>query len=261
MNLIRSVSLLAALCFAQAAQAEFGLNSPATACVPDQATIRNNRMLVDNASVRHAAGNVEPIALTCPVVPFTPSPTEWALRMTYRDSTGTAAGAIVRARLYRMAQGGNTPALLATVHSNLSADTGLNFLESPFSTHNFNFNLNTYWVRVDLDRAAASQTVIFYSIVVGIPLSSDIRLKHNIALLGHLDNGLGFYRFSYNGSEKAYVGVMAQEVEAIKPDAVVRDSDGYLRVFYDRLGLRMQAFEEWVAAGEKIPMVAPLVRQ
>src|SRR5215467_12171628 len=31
---------------------------------------------------------------------------------------------------------------------------------------------------------------------------SDVLLKHDIALLGRLDNGLGFYRFSYNGSEK-----------------------------------------------------------
>jgi hypothetical protein len=38
---------------------------------------------------------------------------------------------------------------------------------------------------------------------------SDIALKHDIVLLGHLDNGLGFYRFSYNGSHKAYVGVIA----------------------------------------------------
>ena len=38
-------------------------------------------------------------------------------------------------------------------------------------------------------------------------------LKHDITLLGQLDNGLGFYRFSYNGSDKAYVGVMAQEVQ------------------------------------------------
>ena len=42
---------------------------------------------------------------------------------------------------------------------------------------------------------------------------SDIALKHDIILLGRLDNGLGFYRFSYNGSEQAYVGVMAQEVQ------------------------------------------------
>ena len=82
---------------------------------------------------------------------------------------------------------------------------------------------------------------------------SDIRVKHGIALLGHLENGLGFYRFSYNGSDQAYVGVMAQEVEAVMPDAVVRGSDGYLRVNYDKLGLRMQTFEEWTASGARIP--------
>ena len=80
---------------------------------------------------------------------------------------------------------------------------------------------------------------------------SDIRLKHDIVMLGRLDNGLGFYRFSYNGSDKAYVGVMAQEVQAVMPEAVVRGSDGYLRVYYERLGLRMQTWNEWVAAGRK----------
>jgi Chaperone of endosialidase len=82
---------------------------------------------------------------------------------------------------------------------------------------------------------------------------SDIRLKHDIVMLGRLDNGIGFYRFSYNGSVKAYVGVMAQEVQAVMPEAVVRGGDGYLRVYYERLGLRMQSFDQWVAAGQKIP--------
>ena len=52
---------------------------------------------------------------------------------------------------------------------------------------------------------------------------SDIRLKHDITLLGRLDNGLGFYSFAYNGEEKRYVGVMAQEVRMVKPEAIVRD--------------------------------------
>jgi hypothetical protein len=72
-------------------------------------------------------------------------------------------------------------------------------------------------------------------------------------MLGRLDNGLGLYRFSYNGSNKVYVGVMAQEVQAVMPQAVVRGSDGYLRVYYERLGLRMQSWNEWVAGGRKIP--------
>jgi hypothetical protein len=75
-------------------------------------------------------------------------------------------------------------------------------------------------------------------------------------MLGHLDNGLGFYRFSYNGSDETYVGVMAQEVEAFMPEAVVRGSDGYLLVNYDRLGLRMQTWAEWVASGQRIPSMA-----
>ena len=62
---------------------------------------------------------------------------------------------------------------------------------------------------------------------------SDIRLKHDIVLLGRLDNGIGFYRFKHNGSDKAYVGAMAQEVQAVMPQAVARDGDGYLEVFYD----------------------------
>jgi len=82
---------------------------------------------------------------------------------------------------------------------------------------------------------------------------SDIRLKHDIALLGRLDGGLGFYRFSYNGSNKAYVGVMAQEVQGVMPEAVVRGRDGYLRVYYDRLGVRFASYDRWVASGARVP--------
>jgi polysaccharide biosynthesis/export protein len=87
----------------------------------------------------------------------------------------------------------------------------------------------------------------------GVGTASDIRLKHDIVLLGRLANGLGFYRFSYNGSDKAYVGVMAQEVQAVMPEAVVRGSDGYLRVYYEQLGLRLQSWSEWLAEGGNIP--------
>jgi hypothetical protein len=82
---------------------------------------------------------------------------------------------------------------------------------------------------------------------------SDVALKHDIVLLGHLDNGLGFYRFAYNGSNQAYVGVMAQEVQKVRPEAVVRGPDGYLRVHYDQLGLKFQTYRQWTASGARIP--------
>jgi hypothetical protein len=86
---------------------------------------------------------------------------------------------------------------------------------------------------------------------------SDMMLKHDISLVGHLDNGLGFYRFSYNDSDKAYVGVMAQEVQTVMPAAVVRGRDGYLLVNYDKLGLSFQTYDQWVASGAHVPAGAP----
>ena len=85
---------------------------------------------------------------------------------------------------------------------------------------------------------------------------SDVRLKHDIVLLRYLKNGLGFYRFAYNGSNKAYVGVIAQEVRAVRPDAVTVGRDGYLRVSYERLGLPFQSYDGWVASGSQLPRLA-----
>ncbi len=82
---------------------------------------------------------------------------------------------------------------------------------------------------------------------------SDIRLKHDLVLLGHLDSGIGFYRFAYNGGDKAYVGVLAQEVQDVLPQAVTRDRDGYLRVYYDKLGLTFETYARWLASGAQIP--------
>jgi Chaperone of endosialidase len=80
----------------------------------------------------------------------------------------------------------------------------------------------------------------------GVPVS-DIRLKRDIALLERLPNGLGLYRYRYTWSNQVYVGVMAQEVAEIVPDAVVHGPDGFLRVNYERLGMRLLTWDEWVA--------------
>jgi hypothetical protein len=80
-------------------------------------------------------------------------------------------------------------------------------------------------------------------------LPSDIRLKRDIAQVGEVDNGIGLYRYRYLWSDTVYVGVMAQEVAAVMPEAVQRGADGYLRVDHARLGVRPQIWDDWVAAG------------
>ena len=82
---------------------------------------------------------------------------------------------------------------------------------------------------------------------------SDIHVKHDVVLLGHLESGVGYYRFVYNGGHTAYVGVIAQEVQKVHPEAVSRDHEGYLRVHYDVLGLKLETYQAWVASGAKVP--------
>ncbi len=77
---------------------------------------------------------------------------------------------------------------------------------------------------------------------------SDVRVKRDITPIAKLENGLRLYRYRYAWSDTLYVGVMAQEVLEVAPHAVSRGADGYLRVNYARLGLRMQLWEEWIAS-------------
>jgi hypothetical protein len=86
------------------------------------------------------------------------------------------------------------------------------------------------------------------------PPTSDIRLKRDIALLSRLDNGIGLYRYRYLWSDTVYVGVMAQEVARVVPDAVSADSDGYLRVDYAQLQIRLLTWDKWLEGAGKDPI-------
>jgi polysaccharide biosynthesis/export protein len=76
---------------------------------------------------------------------------------------------------------------------------------------------------------------------------SDARVKRDITPIAQRENGLRLYRYRYAWSDRLYVGVLAQEVLEVAPHAVVRGADGYLRVDYARLGLRLQRWEDWIA--------------
>ena len=77
-------------------------------------------------------------------------------------------------------------------------------------------------------------------------LPSDNRLKRDITLVARLENGIGLYSYRYVWSDEIYVGVMAQEVAGIVPDAVVVGANGTYQVNYDRLGLRLMTWDEWL---------------
>ena len=62
-------------------------------------------------------------------------------------------------------------------------------------------------------------------------LLSDVRAKTDIQKVGKLDNGLPVYLYRYKSGGPFHIGVMAQEVEAIKPHAV-HESEGIKFVNY-----------------------------
>jgi hypothetical protein len=80
--------------------------------------------------------------------------------------------------------------------------------------------------------------------IVGMGLGrwSDRRLKEDIVLVGRYPNGLPMYEFSYRGDglRKRYLGVMADDVEQIRPEAVLTDENGFKKVNYGMLGLEMR---------------------
>jgi hypothetical protein len=81
------------------------------------------------------------------------------------------------------------------------------------------------------------------SAFLGNPALSDERAKKNIKPAGRL-MGHNVYTYEYKGTDVPQVGVMAQEVERKRPDAVTTGADGLKRVNYGKLfqmGERMAA--------------------
>jgi hypothetical protein len=73
--------------------------------------------------------------------------------------------------------------------------------------------------------------------------ASDVRLKTDITRVGTTAGGLPLYTFRYIGHDALFQGVMAQDVLAARPDAVVPLPGGYLGVDYSKLGLRLQRLD------------------
>jgi hypothetical protein len=77
-----------------------------------------------------------------------------------------------------------------------------------------------------------------YGAKVGTPgfgnIFSDRRLKRNIVKIGTRPDGLGVYEFEYIWGGGRQIGLMAQEVQGVYPDAV-GEAGGYLTVNYSKV--------------------------
>ena len=63
--------------------------------------------------------------------------------------------------------------------------------------------------------------------------ASDRRLKENIKEIGQTNDGLPIYAYNYKGDDRTQIGLMAQDVEQVKPEAVGL-AGGYKTVDYEK---------------------------
>ena len=83
-------------------------------------------------------------------------------------------------------------------------------------------------------RAQLGQTLLQGAVTAGAIAASDRRVKTDIVRIGAMDNGLPLYSFRYKGKPEFYMGVMAQDVEKVKPEAVI-EINGVKHVNYGAL--------------------------
>lgn len=74
---------------------------------------------------------------------------------------------------------------------------------------------------------------------------SDSRVKADVVKVDTHPAGFGLYRFRYLWGETVYVGVIAQEVRELMPEAVRCGEDGILRVDYGAIGVDMIPHAAW----------------
>lgn len=68
----------------------------------------------------------------------------------------------------------------------------------------------------------------------GLFTLSDERAKTDTDKIGETDDGMGIYSYRYKGQPQKQIGLMAQEVQKTKPQAVRKGVDGLLRVNYEK---------------------------
>ncbi|HOZ32805.1 MAG TPA: tail fiber domain-containing protein [Tabrizicola sp.] len=68
----------------------------------------------------------------------------------------------------------------------------------------------------------------------GLFTLSDERAKTDTDKIGETDDGMGIYSYRYKGQPQKQIGLMAQEVQKKKPQAVRKGVDGLLRVNYEK---------------------------
>jgi hypothetical protein len=148
--------------------------SAGASCVPVGQTSSAHLVFNSAGDAGFAAGTIGEIILTCPVV--STIDLAHALSITYRDTDGSATGAIITAALRRK---NLTTGSATTVGTTINTNSGPvvtgyevigGVLANCTSAHVFDFTNFAYYVQVNIRRTTTAQTPLF----AGARLHSDV---------------------------------------------------------------------------------------
>jgi hypothetical protein len=126
---------------------------------------------------------------------------------------------------------------LGSAISKMQTSNANNAFSNYNPSSNLNYAQNNNYLGSYLNNNSSINPAYMYSSGAQNPnlssFYSDARIKENIEPVGQLDNGLTVYKFNFKGEEVTRIGLIAQEVAELMPEAVSQDEEGLLKVNYD----------------------------
>jgi cysteine-rich repeat protein len=141
-------------------------SSPAAACMPEAQAIQSTGYVASAITGAVKPSGTGTIVLICPVPQRSSALLPSVLGLTYRDSTGSATTAQVRAQLIRVNRLTSVRASLATVSSDSNAATGTRLRYSPEFVHQLNFDTALYFVRIELTRSTTNADIRAFGVAL-----------------------------------------------------------------------------------------------
>lgn len=167
----------------------------------------------------------------------------------YKDATGFdfaaeqgSRGITGNAAARGLLRSGSTGQALVNYGNNIQQQSSGNYLDRLLGLSNLGLGAGGLITQAGQTSESKSKSKSkpgiggFLGQVAGGIAASDRRLKKNIEYVKTLDNGLNVYQYDYINGKGPYIGVMADEVKEVMPEALGPMIEGYMTVDYSKIG-------------------------
>lgn len=143
----------------------------------------------------------------------------------------------------KAAAGAGNIQLSGSVKDVIASNRQQGYLTKAVNTLNARLEYKSYMAQAKQAEAQANaaETSGIFGLIGGVlGMFSDDDVKENIEFVGRRGDGIGVFTWNYKGGTQRFEGVLASEIEVLRPDAL-GFIDGYRVVDYEKLDMKMRA--------------------